>query len=70
MSALTDMGDAISRALVECPASDVLSVITGSFVGLTIELIRQSGNDPDKEITIDGGAQRDITIHAKKGGAA
>lgn len=67
MSALHDMGNAISRALVECPASEVLSVITGVFVGLTIGAVKESGSDPDKEIKIDGGSERDITIHAKKG---
>ncbi len=67
MSALQEMGNAISRALDECPASDVLSVLTGAFAGLTIELIRQSGNNPDLDITIDGGNERNITIHAKKG---
>lgn len=66
MSALHDMGNAISRALDECSSSDVLSVLTGAFVGLTISLIKQSGNDSDKEIKIDGGSERDITIHAKK----
>jgi len=69
MSALADMGDAISRAVEECPVEDVLSVITGAFVGLTIELVRHNGHDPEANITINGGDQRDITIHAKKGGA-
>jgi len=65
MSALEDMGDAISDALDRHPVSDVLSVLIGSTVGLVIEVTRRSGNDPDKTITIDGGnGQRKITIHA------
>jgi hypothetical protein len=65
MSALTDMGDAISDALERHPVADVLGVLTGSMVGLILELTRRSGNDPDKTITIDGGSgQRKITIHA------
>lgn len=68
MSALDDIGKAIKLALEECPTADVLSVITGTFVGLTVELCRRNGHDAAKQITIDGGANRDITIHAKKGG--
>jgi hypothetical protein len=65
MSALEDLGDAISDALGECPVADVLGVLTGSMVGLTLELARRSGNDPEKTITIEGGnGQRKITIHA------
>lgn len=66
MSDLTKIGDAITKALKTCPASDVLTVLTGSFVSLTIELVRRSGNDVDKEVKIDGGKMRDITIHAPK----
>lgn len=65
--ALDAMGHAIERALEEAPASDVLSVLTGSFVGLTIELLRRQGHEPDRDIRIDGGPNRDITIHAPKG---
>ncbi len=62
-----NLRDAVVQALKTCPASDVLAVITGCFVGITVELVRRSGNDADKEIKIDGIAQRDITIHAPKG---
>lgn len=67
MSALDDMGAAILRALDECPTDEVLSVVTGTFVSLVSELMRQHGHCPDGEIKIDGRDQRDITIHAKKG---
>lgn len=68
MSALEDIGKAIVKALEEHPAVDVLSVITGHFVGLSVELCRRNGHDADTQIMLDGGTNRDITIHAKKGG--
>lgn len=67
MRALEMIGDAIADALEECPATEVLSVLTGAFVGLTVELVRRSGGDPDsKEIKLEGGIGRDITIHLPK----
>lgn len=66
MSALEDLGDAIKRALDEEPTSDVLAVLLGSFVGLTVEIVRRNGHDVNRDIKIDGGAQRDLTIHAPK----
>lgn len=62
MSALKALGKAIEQALDECPVSDVLSVLTGSLVGLTVELVRRQGEDINKAITLNGGDQRDITI--------
>lgn len=44
-----------------------LTLVTGFFVGLTLEVVRREGHEPDGEVKIDGGAQRDITIHARKG---
>lgn len=79
MTALKDLAAAIERALDECPVSDVLSILTGSLVGLTVELVRRQGADINKSITLNGGDQRDITISppkeaqraaAQKGGAA
>lgn len=66
MKALKYMGDAIERAIGECPAYDVLSILASAFVGLTVELVRRQGEDTDKPITINGGAQRDLTIHPPK----
>lgn len=63
---LNKLSDAIAQALKTHPAADVLTIITGCFVGLTLELVRRSGNDVEKEITINGGKQRDVTIHAPK----
>ena len=60
------LGDAIEAALDTAPAADVLAVITGCFVGLTVELLRRAGHDVTQPIKIDGGQQRDITIHPPK----
>lgn len=67
MTPLEKLGQAISDALDEASAADVLTIITGAFVGLTVEMVRRSGNDVAKPITVDGGDQRDITIHPPKG---
>jgi len=45
MSELEDLGDAISNALDSEPVSDVLSVLTGSMVGLVLTL---SGQRPER----------------------
>ena len=67
MSALEDLGDAISDALDECPAADVLSVLTNALVGLAVELVRRQGHDATNSITLAGGEQRDVIISAAKG---
>ncbi|MCA8017755.1 hypothetical protein [Burkholderia metallica] len=64
--AIETLGAAIERALDDAPVTDVLAILTGAFVGLTIELIRREGHDVNKEIRVDGGQERDITIHAPK----
>lgn len=66
MSKVGKLGAAIERALDECPVSEVLSVLTGALVGLSVELVRRKGHDISKEIRLDGGDQRDITIHPPK----
>lgn len=58
---------AVDAAFDRFQVSDVLSAITGIFVGVTVELVRQKNGDASGEIKIDGRDQRDITIHAKKG---
>lgn len=63
---LEQLRDAIAQSLLLCRVSDVLSVITGTFVSLTTEVVRRAGHDTDREIKVDGGDQRDITIHAPK----
>jgi len=54
------------KALLELAGEDVstaLSVLTGCFVSLTLEVLRRNGHVTDGDIKIDGGDQRDITIH-------
>lgn len=57
---------AIVRALRGVPENVALTVLTGAFVGLVVELGRRQGHDMSREISIDGGQLRDITIHAEK----
>jgi hypothetical protein len=57
------------KALMELAGEDVstaLSVLTGCFVSLTLEVLRRKGHVPDGDIKIDGGDRRDITIHPPK----
>ena len=70
MKTLEALGDAVANALDDPDnnVSDVLSVLTGVFVRLCVELVRRNGADPEKQITLNGGDSRDITIHPKKGG--
>ncbi|HDR8930477.1 hypothetical protein [Burkholderia vietnamiensis] len=64
--ALEALTEAVGHALAEAPVTEVLAVVTGVFVSLTIELVRRQGLDVNKEIKVNGGQQRDITIHAPK----
>lgn len=52
--------------LIEQDTEAALQLITGMFVGLTLEYMRRRGHEPSGDITIKGGSQRDITIHAEK----
>ena len=57
------------KALLELAGEDVstaLSVLIGCFVSLTLEVLRRKGHVPEGDIKIDGGDQRDITIHPAK----
>jgi hypothetical protein len=63
---LAKVEDAIERALEQAPVTDVLAVVTGAFVGLMVEVVRRRGLDTSKEINVDGGVNRDITIHPTK----
>lgn len=54
--------------LVEADAQAALQLVTGMFVGLTLEMLRCRGFNPDEEIRIDSGGERDITIHKKTAG--
>lgn len=57
------------KALLELAGEDVetaLTFLTGCFVSLVLEVLRRKGYETDGDIKIDGGDQRDITIHAPK----
>jgi hypothetical protein len=69
MSALEELGEAIGRAVDENPYN-ALAVITGAFVSLVVAAVREKGHETDREIHIDGGLERDITIHSPKVGGA
>ena len=43
--AIDNLSAAISTALDDAPVSDVLSLLTGAFVALTVELVRRKGHD-------------------------
>lgn len=62
---LEAIGEAITAALEVCPATEVLQVVTGAFVGLTVEMVRrQVGAEAlEKPIQINGCGNRNITIH-------
>lgn len=57
--------DALDRMLEESP-SEALSIITGAFVGTVVGITEAYGHDTSGEVRIDGGKERDITIHAPK----
>ncbi|MNX62798.1 hypothetical protein D3C86_937750 [compost metagenome] len=59
---------ALMRLVDESP-SQALCIVTGAFVSLTLLLLEASGHKPEGDIQIDGGKNRDITIHAPKGEA-
>ena len=52
--------------LLQDDAEAALELIAGMLVGLTLEYSRRRGHDPEGDIKIVGGHQRDITIHAAK----
>ena len=66
-SSIEKLEEDIGTALDHAPVADVLAILTGAFVGLTVELVRRQGHDPEERITINGGTSRDITIHAAEG---
>ena len=70
-----DFMDAFDRLIDEVGAADATMVITAIFVSLIVSYAEHRGYDINKPIMVDGGDQRDITIHAPKndkqeGGAA
>lgn len=66
-SGIEKLGQTIEEDLDELPVSDVLSVLISAFVGVTLAVCKQQGHDTNLPIKIDGGEQRDVTIHPPKG---
>ena len=57
---------AFRRFLDQVDMAQALSVATGLFVGLVVGYAEHAGEDSSKSITINGGDNRDITIHPAK----
>lgn len=57
---------AFDRFLDEVGIADAMSVATGMFVSLVVGYLKHKGEDTSKPITINGGDQRDVTIHPPK----
>lgn len=66
IEALNGIQVAIEVGLQFAPVDQVFSILTGAFVGLASEIVRRQGFDQTQAIELDGGSQRDITIHATK----
>lgn len=54
------------RELVRNDMEGALQLITGLFVGLTIEHVRRAGGEATGDVYIDSCGARDITIHAPR----
>lgn len=69
IDATTQAEQNFEEALIELAQDgllNALALLTGCFVGFSIEVLRRQGHDPDGDIEIKGGDMRDITIHASK----
>lgn len=54
--------------LVDGNVETALQLITGMFIGLTLEMVKRSGGDSTQQVVIEGGSARNsriITIHAE-----
>ena len=61
---------AFDTYLDEVGVAGALSAATTIFVSLVVSYTKACGHDADRPITINGGENRDVTIHAPKEGAA
>ena len=61
---------AFDTYLDEVGVAGALSAATTIFVSLVVSYTKACGHDADRPITINGGENRDVTIHALKEGAA
>lgn len=66
MSAADDFIDSFDALITQMGPADALAIIAGAFVGLALGLVKNAGHSVDGELKIDGGKERDITIHASK----
>ena len=65
-AAIDNFVEAFDRLIDEEGPAASMSLITGCFVSLVIQYMEHKGYSTDRDITIDGGENRDITIHAPK----
>lgn len=73
MSDYSEAAERFESAIVDMVGIDyagTLSLVTGVFVGLALEVLRRNGHNPEGEVRIDGGESRDVTIHAAKSAPA
>ena len=66
MKALDKLVEVIDEIIEEEGMKEALSCITSVFVAFIASTVKHSGGDVTKEIVIDGGTARDITIHPEK----
>lgn len=57
---------AFDKFLDDVGVADAMAVATTIFVSLVVSYAKHKGADLNKPIKIDGGEQRDITIHPPK----
>lgn len=71
MTTEDELLDQVSDLYVQLAQGDpalALQVATGAFVSLLVSYMEARGFETDKNIHVDGGANRDITVHAPKRG--
>jgi hypothetical protein len=66
MNATENFVEAFDALLDEIGDAEALAIITGIFVSLTLFVVKQAGHSPDCDLKINGGINRDITIHKPK----
>lgn len=69
MTTEDELLDKVSDLYVKLAQRDpamALQVATGAFVSLLVSYMEARGFETDKNIHVDGGDNRDITVHAPK----
>lgn len=62
----TEVTKRLLEELMRLDDATALTIATSVFVSYTLSYLRSQGQNVDCDIKIDGGANRDITIHAPK----